>query len=131
MTLPSTDGGDPYIIPLQLEGVTSYFPIRKPTQEEYEALDNPCYELTYETPDWDPHTKDFASREEAMTNATSMVVAPGDSHLPNHFILPVTCVDDSPVSDYFADQLCSNVNLASVASGRCRYGVDPVNLSCT
>ncbi len=51
-------------IPLSLDGVTSYFPVRNPIQEEYETC--PQYEATYESPDWDPHDSTFAKQEELM-----------------------------------------------------------------
>ena len=42
-------------IPLSLKGVTSYFPTRKPTKEEYKRSST-RFELTSEAPEWNPHT---------------------------------------------------------------------------
>ena len=48
----NTQGGGPLRIPLELHGVTSYFPSRKPTKEEYENTpEDLCIELTAEAPD--------------------------------------------------------------------------------
>jgi hypothetical protein len=55
---------DSMIIPLQLSGVTSYIPTCKPTPTEYDSYVK--YDLTYETPEWDPHTPDFAEQESAI-----------------------------------------------------------------
>ena len=57
-------------IPLELHGVTSYFPSRKPTKEEYENTpDDLRVELTAEAPDWDPASTTFQQQEEAMLQA--------------------------------------------------------------
>ena len=53
-------------ITLELKGVTSYFPTRNPTKYEFET----CLrvELTYITPEWDPHSTTFQEQEEALMN---------------------------------------------------------------
>ena len=57
-------------IPLELHGVTSYFPSRKPTKEEYENTPADLrVELTAEAPDWDPASTTFQQQEEAMLQA--------------------------------------------------------------
>ncbi len=48
------DAKDEFIIPLSLNGVASYFPVRKPTMEEYEAADARVT-LTVDLPTWNPH----------------------------------------------------------------------------
>ena len=40
------DPQQPLIIPLQLKGMTSYFPIRKPAIEEFEDPDLPHISMT-------------------------------------------------------------------------------------
>jgi hypothetical protein len=60
-----TDDVHPYTIPLQLEGVVSYFEYSLPTSAEYEDDDIPHLELTAATPAWNPYDKDFASLEES------------------------------------------------------------------
>ena len=39
IVIPDEDSDQPYIIPLALQGVTSTFPTRKPTREEFEQSD--------------------------------------------------------------------------------------------
>lgn len=61
----------PLRIPLEIYGVTSYFPTRKPTLEEYERaeVDGSTYTLTSESPAWDPHDTTFSTQEAAMTDS--------------------------------------------------------------
>jgi hypothetical protein len=46
---------DVLVIPLELHGVVSCFPTFKPTYQEFETCDR--YELTYESPEYDPSAK--------------------------------------------------------------------------
>ena len=66
----NAQGGGPLRIPLELHGVTSYFPSRKQTKEEYENTPEDLHiELTAKAPDWDPASKAFQQQEEAMLQA--------------------------------------------------------------
>ena len=67
------EGGKPYIIPLSLHGVTSSFPPRKPTPEEFESLPHLC--LTSDEPVYDPHDTTYAEQELTLTK---MVLDTGD-----------------------------------------------------
>jgi hypothetical protein len=49
------------IFPLDSHGVVSCFPTFKPSQEEFETCDR--YELTYETPEYDPSAKTFHDQD--------------------------------------------------------------------
>ncbi len=60
-----TDDVHPYIIPLQLEGVVSYFEYSLPTSAEFEDPEIPHLELTAKSPAWDPYDKDFAQLEQS------------------------------------------------------------------
>ena len=60
-------------IPLSLKGVTSYFPTRKPTREEYEKAST-RFELTSEAPEWNPHTNLFSDQEEALVDDSGMLL---------------------------------------------------------
>ena len=51
-------------ITLELKGSTSYFPTRKSTKHEFDQC--PRFELTYVTPEWDPHSTAFQGHEEAL-----------------------------------------------------------------
>jgi len=63
--------GDEFVIPLDLFGVSSGFLTRKPTEKEYESCDR-RYELTYESPEYDPSDPTFAKQEEAMTDLSGV-----------------------------------------------------------
>jgi hypothetical protein len=65
--IPTDDFDDPYVIPMSLHGVSSTFPTRKPTVEEYETL--PHLVLTDEEPRYDPHDPALAWHEEALAKA--------------------------------------------------------------
>ena len=57
--VPPAEGDDfPLAVPLSLHGVTSYFSTRRPTLYEYESAEKEgrSYDLTYDSPDWDPHS---------------------------------------------------------------------------
>jgi hypothetical protein len=47
-------------------GNISYFPTRKPTNQEYRECRH--MELTADSPDWDPHSRLFDANENAMTD---------------------------------------------------------------
>jgi hypothetical protein len=52
-------------IPLSLNGVTSYFVTRKPSEEEWNSCRH--IEMTYEAPEcWNPHSKSYSAMENAM-----------------------------------------------------------------
>jgi hypothetical protein len=62
---------DPQVtIPLSLHGIVSYFPSRKPTQEDVESLE--WITLTG-TARWKPKSKEFAEKEALMVAATEAV----------------------------------------------------------
>jgi hypothetical protein len=52
ITVKGENMNDELIITLDLQGVVSCFTTRKPTQEEFDTCDR--YELTYESPVYDP-----------------------------------------------------------------------------
>ena len=58
-------------IPLSMKGVTSYFPTRKPTEEEFNSC--PRFDVTYEVPIWDPHSEIFKQQEEALLDNRGML----------------------------------------------------------
>jgi hypothetical protein len=65
LTIPGDTSGDFYTIPLSLKGVTSYFPTRKPTMNEYENSEL-RYELTYAEPEWNPQASIFNEQEQQL-----------------------------------------------------------------
>jgi hypothetical protein len=91
------------LIPLELCGVTSYFPGRKPTQYEYENCSR--IELTYPDPEWQPHDVHY-SEEESRFIHDDGTLRPGqraisimDSHNEERFLCAllssVTLTDDA------------------------------------
>lgn len=70
------DLDDILLIPLSLEGVTSMFPTRKPTPHEYETCAR--YELTYESPEYDPKDSSLAKQEDSMTDSSGRLRNTGD-----------------------------------------------------
>ena len=63
--LPSRNGDDEVAVTLSLNGVTSYFHTRKPTIQEYESAENNgrSYDLTYDSPEWIPHSSSYNDQE--------------------------------------------------------------------
>jgi hypothetical protein len=71
---------DVLVIPLELHGVVSCFPTFKPTHTEFETCDR--YELTYESPEYDPSSKTFHDQEAGMMDSWGNLKVPGEFH-PN------------------------------------------------
>jgi hypothetical protein len=67
LVIPTDDFDYPYVIPMSLHGVSSTFPTRKPTMEEYKTLPNLV--LTREEPRYNPHDPLLARHEEALAKA--------------------------------------------------------------
>ena len=57
------------VLPMYLDGVTSYLPVYMPTKEEYESGDYPEIEMTSAELEWDPQTDQFERCENAMLDA--------------------------------------------------------------
>jgi hypothetical protein len=73
---------DVLVIPLELHGVVSYFPTFKTTQLEFETCDR--YELTYESPEYDPSATTFHEEEAGMMDSWVNLKVSGDFH-PKRF----------------------------------------------
>jgi hypothetical protein len=69
---------DVLLIPLELHGMVSCFPTFKPTQLELETCER--YELTYETPKYDPYSTSFHDQEAGMVDSWGNVKISGDCH---------------------------------------------------
>jgi hypothetical protein len=68
----------PLIITLEIDGVTSYFPVRKPSQEEYRDCQR--IELTYSDPEWKPNDTRYAEEEATLINHDGTLL-PKDNHV--------------------------------------------------
>jgi hypothetical protein len=69
---------DVLLTPLELHGVVSCFPTFKPTQLEFETCDR--YELTYESPEYDPSDTKFHDQEAGMMDSWGNIKVSGDCH---------------------------------------------------
>ena len=67
---------DKLVIPLSLKGVTSVFPTRKPSIQEFEAC--PHYDLTFDSPEYKPEDITYAEQESAMARALARLQETGD-----------------------------------------------------
>jgi transcription initiation factor TFIIIB Brf1 subunit/transcription initiation factor TFIIB len=61
---------------VELHGVVSCFPTFKPTQLEFETCDR--YELTYESPVYDPSARTFHDQEAGMMGSWGNIKVSGD-----------------------------------------------------
>ena len=106
---PYTPEDKKLIIPLQLQGVSSVFPIRTPSHAEFDDEDIPRIVMTAEAPEWDPKTSDWSKQEASMTDfrghiyGLDDVVARGRSLINSVSVshLQINPTDD----DHFADAL--------------------------
>jgi hypothetical protein len=69
---------DVLIIPLEVHGMVSCFPTSKATQLEFETCDK--YELTYESPEYDPSYRTFHDQEACMMDSWVNLKVSGDFH---------------------------------------------------
>jgi hypothetical protein len=69
---------DVVLIPLELHGMVSCFPTFKPTQLEFETCDR--YELTYESPEYDPSSTTFHDQSAGMMESWGNIKVSGDFH---------------------------------------------------
>jgi hypothetical protein len=65
-------------LPLSLDGVISYLPVRKPSAEEFRNFHK--LNLTSESPIWDPYSTDFSRQEEKFTNSKGALVTRNSAH---------------------------------------------------
>jgi hypothetical protein len=70
------------IIPLELNGVMSCFPTFKPSQEEFHTCYR--YELTFESPEYDPSAKTLSEQEASMTYSWGRMKVTWDLHPKRH-----------------------------------------------
>ena len=97
----NTQGGGLLRIPLELHGVTSYFPSRKPTKEEYENTPEDLrVELTAEAPDWDPASKTFQQQEEAMLQDDGQLKDPIESWSLKRTVSVLNSIPQSETLDF-------------------------------
>ena len=136
-----SDEEDPLIIPLLINGVTSYFPVRVPTVSEWENEDITRIDMTCESPEWDPSCSSFAEREESMMDFRGNVIERMPAARGQRFISDVSVSNAAALAiDPSADgggislgnALESNVNAISmvgVANSKASKMIDHMSLS--
>jgi hypothetical protein len=138
ITVKGENMKDELIIPLDLRGVVSCFTTRKPTQEEFDTCDQ--YELTYESPLYDPSGSSYAEQEAAMMDSRGQLKVAEDKHPLRRQICPVhmaetfsdtkiklqalyLTLDDSSLLQYMTIHVhISEVNMSSLTSDMCDGG---------
>jgi hypothetical protein len=74
--VPGDLDDDQLTIPLSLSGVTSSFPMWNPTIQEFEML--PCYEYTFELPEYEPSDDQYSKQEVFMATNLDRLLETGD-----------------------------------------------------
>jgi hypothetical protein len=87
ITVKGDNMNDELIITLDLRGVVYCFTTRKPIQEEFDTCDR--YELTYESPVYDPSGSSHAEQEAATMDLMGQLKVAEDKHPLQHQIRPV------------------------------------------
>ena len=70
------DAAHPFIIPLKLSGITSYFDVFSPTVTEYESEAIPKIHLIEEERPLDPSTNEYSEQETQMLDHQDLVSIP-------------------------------------------------------
>ena len=97
---------------LQLDGPTSYFPTRTPTDVELECYPNgPFFEMTGEFPEWDPHTDLFQILESRLVDSDGEIITKPRRN--THQLFSMLTV--AQLVDPFC-KLCTTVNIPHVTA---------------
>jgi hypothetical protein len=67
-----------YRMPLSLRGTASFLDVRRPTDDEIQNNDLERFELTYQSPDWEPGADRFSTLEDCLELETAACPSPGD-----------------------------------------------------
>ena len=87
-------------IPFQLSVVTIYFPVRKPTNAEWEDYSITKIELTAEDPVWHPTSSEFSEQEySTMKYICEFVPREATAGGGGGINLFVTCVNAADITD--------------------------------
>jgi hypothetical protein len=102
------------VIPLELHGVVTCFPTFKPTQLEFETCD--WYDLTYESPEYDPSATTFHEQEASMMDSWGNVKVSGDFHPKRHQVCFLRQKEEEvkPLSSKYSDTSAKLQDLSSV-----------------
>ena len=131
IVIPRTGDEGPLRIPLSLYGVASYFPVRKPTLNEYRNTPlERCINLTDPDGEWDPTDDRFAKEEEKMTDPRGDLREPPTHWTRDRIVaslhsLPQQCQDESDLGK----ALEATVNISSITSVKTGPKVDGPTLA--
>jgi hypothetical protein len=121
---------DVLFIPLELHGVVSCFPTFKPTHLEFETCDR--YDLTYESPEYDPSATTFYEQEASMMDSWGNLKVSGDCH-PKRCQVCSLCQKESAVkllSSKYSNTSAKLQDLSSVIDdGKLLAELDDTNLN--
>ena len=113
---------DDLLIPLELSGVTSYFPARRPTMKEYSSCNR--IEMTAPEPEWKPHDVRYSEEEssymleDGSLRAHVRSVFELQSHNEERFISAIRCsviVEYDSVAVDDLDRVLSSLTSNAVA----------------
>ena len=118
-------------IPLHLNGVISYFPVRKPTLNEWETCDlDMIIHMTSEEPEWDPNTDMFETREERLLDNPELLSEISAIHMSTLSANP------EDLGAELTRQICvvrtdydKASHLSGVSTGKREYKVDAETLA--
>jgi hypothetical protein len=123
ITVKGYNMNDELVIPLDIRGVVSFFTTGNPTQEEFDTCDR--YELTYESPVYDPSGSSYAEQEAAMMYSRGQLKVAEDKHPLRYQICPVymaeTSSDTTIKLQYLSLTLDDSSLLQEMTSHVCTY----------
>ena len=89
------EGNEDMLVSLSLKGVISYFHTRKTSIHEYELAEDEgrSYDLTYDSPEWKPHSETYNNQEIAAQNRLELEDRGLRSYSTKHKSCGVTKMD--------------------------------------
>jgi hypothetical protein len=115
---------DGFVIPLKLDGVTSYFTTRTPTAEELNQYPGgDYYEVTASFPEWDPSSDLFQILEDRLADADGSLLYRPHRHPRQLYSLLTTRHLDHPFYPYCLEG--SGIGIARSDVGALRRQIKP------
>ena len=143
----NVETNDQLVIPLAIRGVTSTFPTRKPTMEEYNTC--PQFELTYDSPEYEPSDDRYEKLESDALSNLDRLMKTGDriqtrrlSSVSKSLSIAQTIVEQESQSNMLlldisptlcdhslASEMKAAVNVSSIHVAQRRNGIDASKLA--
>ena len=110
-----------YRISLSLRGCTSYIDVRKPSAEEIKNDDLERFELTYQTPEWEPNSSRYSEIEDRFVHDTALPSSTGDEVTTSSIqissaVRSLSVTESNAVYTYEHEQSQSAAVLASIST---------------